>query len=231
MKNRRWMMFFSLLFASFLVFTSCASSNLNTVKNLRNGTGKQIIALGDSITAGYGVAKTAAFPSLVSRQLGLPILNRGVSGDTTAMALSRLQTDVIAADPWLVIVGIGGNDFLRRIPKAQTERNLRQIVTSIQSRGAIVALLGMNLSLAEFGLVEDEYNELVLRVAKNTQAYLIPDVLKGIIDNPQYRQDDIIHPNTAGHRILANRVAKGLQPLLNQAKWPPALSQYQPRAR
>lgn len=225
MKNRRWYWFFSMLFASFFAVTSCASQP-ETVKNLKAGAGTQIIALGDSITAGYGVAQTEAYPSVLSRQLGIPIVNRGVSGDTTAMALSRLQKDVISAQPWIVIVGIGGNDFLRRIPKTETEQNLRQIVTTIQQQKAIVVLLGMNLSLPELGLARDEYNELVQRVAKDTQAYLIPDVLKGIIDNPQYRQEDIIHPNAAGQKLLAVRVAQGLQPLLADATFPSALLQY-----
>jgi len=225
MKHRRWYWFFSMLFASFFAVTSCASQP-ETVKNLKAGAGTQIIALGDSITAGYGVAQTEAYPSVLSRQLGIPIVNRGVSGDTTAMALSRLQKDVISAQPWIVIVGIGGNDFLRRIPKTETEQNLRQIVTTIQQQKAIVVLLGMNLSLPELGLARDEYNELVQRVAKDTQAYLIPDVLKGIIDNPQYRQQDIIHPNAAGQKLLAVRVAQGLKPLLADATFPSALLQY-----
>ncbi|MBD1944733.1 arylesterase, partial [Coleofasciculus sp. FACHB-712] len=101
MKKRRWVWFFSLLFASLLVVTSC-SNNFDDVKNLKAGAGKQVIVLGDSIASGYGVDKTEAFPSVLSRQLGLPILNRGVSGDTTAMGLSRLQKDAIAAEPWLV---------------------------------------------------------------------------------------------------------------------------------
>lgn len=220
MKKRRWVWFFSLLFASLLVVTSCGN-NFDDVKNLKAGAGKQVIVLGDSIASGYGVDKTEAFPSVLSRQLGLPILNRGVSGDTTAMGLSRLQKDAIAAEPWLVIVELGGNDFLRKLPKTETEQNLRQIVTSIQQQKAIVVLLGINL-----GYIEDEYDELYQRVAKDTQAYLIPQVLTGIVDNPKNRQEDIIHPNAAGHQLLASRVAKNLQPLLAQATWPPTLLQY-----
>jgi acyl-CoA thioesterase-1 len=137
------------------------------------------------------------------------------------MGLSRLQKDALAAEPWLVIVELGGNDFLQKIPKTETEQNLRQIVTSIQQQKAIVVLLGINL-----GYIEDEYDELYQRVAKDTQAYLIPQVLTGIVDNPKNRQEDIIHPNAAGHQLLATRVAKNLQPLLAQATWPPALLQY-----
>lgn len=221
MKNRQWVRFFSLLFASLLIFTSCNSNIIDSVKNLKASAGKQVIVLGDSIASGYGVAETEAFPSVLSRQLGLPIVNRGVSGDTTAMGLSRLQTDVLAAEPWLVIVELGGNDFLQKLPKTETEENLRQITTSIQQQKAIVVLLGMSL-----GVFEDEYKELYQRVAKDTQAYLIPQVTAGILGNSKYRQDDIIHPNAAGHQLLATHIAQSLQPLLAKATWPAALLQF-----
>lgn len=220
MKNRRWIWFFSLLFCSLLIFTSCGS-HLDSVKNLKIGAGKQVIVLGNSITSGYGVNDTQAFPSVLSRQLGLPIVNRGVSGDTSAMGLSRLQKDVLTADPWLVIVELGGNDFLRRIPIAETEQNLRQIITSVHDKGAIVVLLGINI-----GPFKGDYHKLYDRLAKDTQSYLIPEIFKGVLDDTRYRQDDVIHPNAAGHEILATRIAKELKPLLTKATWPPALLQY-----
>ncbi|MCL1475717.1 GDSL-type esterase/lipase family protein [Argonema antarcticum] len=220
MKNRRLLNFFVLMFCSLLVFTSCGD-NLAAVKNLKLGAGKQVIVLGDSIASGYGVGETEAFPSVLSRQLGLPIVNRGVSGDTTAAGLSRLQTDVITAEPWLVIVELGGNDFLQKVPKAQTEQNLRQIVTIIQDKGGIVVLLGINI-----GLTKDTYQEIYDRIAKDTHSYLISQIFKGILDDSRYRQDDVIHPNPAGHEILATRIAKDLQPLLAKATWPSALAKY-----
>jgi acyl-CoA thioesterase I len=187
------------------------------VNNLRRGSGTQIIALGDSITEGLGVAPEAAYPSLLSQTLSLPILNRGRSGDTTEAALKRLQQDVIEADPWLVIVGLGGNDYFRQVPPAQTEANLRQIVTRLQEAGAIVAILGMDISSFNSG-----YEGLYQRVANDTQAHLIPGVLEGLND-PRYLYDQI-HPNQAGHQILADRIADGLQPLLQDATLPPNLS-------
>ncbi|MEC4892326.1 MAG: arylesterase [Oscillatoria sp. PMC 1051.18] len=217
MKKIRWLYLLTCFFASLLTFTSC-SGEINNVKNLQAGVGEQIIILGDSIASGYGVAESEAFPAVLSQKLDLPILNKGVSGDTTAMGLSRLEKDVLAENPWLVIVELGGNDYLRKIPKLETEENLRKIVTSIQEKQAIVVLLGMNL-----GIVKDEYEEIYDRVAADTGAYLIPQVLKGILDESRHRQDDVIHPNATGHKILAERIAKDLQPLLAKAKLPPAL--------
>ena len=196
----------SLACASLLLLTNC-SSQFNEIKNLNNGTGKQIIVLGDSITAGYGLTPQQAYPNLLAQQLDLdlPILNRGVSGDTTANGLARLRKDVIDEQPWLVIIGLGGNDFLRKIPKSATETNLNVMITQVQAEGAITVLLGMNL-----GLFKDEYQEIYARLAQDTGSYLIPQVLKGIIDNPKHRQQDIIHPNQKGQEILANRIAKAL---------------------
>lgn len=186
------------------------------VKNLSRGAGEQIIAFGDSITAGQGVGPQAAYPSLLSQALQLPVVNGGRGGDTTATALSRLEQDVLSADPWLVIVGLGGNDFLRRVPLVQTEQNLREIVTSLQQQGAVVVLLGMNVYP-----FNGDYEALYQRVAADTQAYLIPGVLQGLNDT-RYLYDQI-HPNQAGHQILADRVAEGLAPLLEQAVRPEGL--------
>jgi acyl-CoA thioesterase I len=222
MKKRRWVWFFTLICTGLLIVTSC--QNHLSIKNLKTGTGKQVIVLGDSITSGYGVSQKEAFPSVLSQQLGLPILNRGVSGDTTAMGLSRLQKDVLSAQPWLVIVELGGNDFLRRIPIAETENNLRQIVASIQNQGAIVVLLGINI-----GPFKGDYQKLYTRLAQATQSYLIPEIFKGVLDDPRYRQDDVIHPNAEGHKILGTRIAQQLQPLLEKATWPSALLQYKPK--
>ncbi|WRH66128.1 MAG: GDSL-type esterase/lipase family protein [Planktothrix sp. GU0601_MAG3] len=113
---------------------------------------------------------------------------------------------------------MGGNDFLQKLPKTETEANLKEIVTKIQEKQAIAVLLGINL-----GLFTDEYAEIYQRVAQETQAYLIPQILEGIIDNPKYRQEDFIHPNAAGHQRLGERVAKDLKPLLEKAKKPELL--------
>ncbi|TVQ13932.1 MAG: arylesterase [Leptolyngbya sp. DLM2.Bin27] len=192
-----------------------------TVKNLNRGTGEQIIALGDSITAGAGVGPAAAYPNLLSQTLELPIVNQGRGGDTTATALNRLQLDVIDANPWLVIVGLGGNDYLQQVPPTETEANLRQIVTRLQQSGAIVVLLGMDVSP-----FNGSYEGLYQRVANEAQAYLIPGVLSGL--NEARYLSDPIHPNQAGHEILASRVAEGLKPLLEAATLPANLANQRP---
>lgn len=194
-----------------LLLTNC-QSQLSQITNLHSGVGKQVIVLGDSITAGYGLSAEKAYPFLLSQKLNLPVLNRGISGDTTADGLARLSGSVLSQEPWIVIIALGGNDFLKKVPKIETEKNLREIISQIQVKKAITILLGMNL-----GLFKDEYKDLYKRVAQETGSYLIPQVLKGIIDNPKHRQEDIIHPNALGQEILADRIAEALKPLLSKA--------------
>ena len=216
-RQRRWAIFVltGLLTCSLIV--SYAPS-VPRVTNLHNGVGQQIVILGDSIASGYGLPPEQAFPALLERRINVEVLNRGISGDTTAMGLARLESDVLDEDPWLVMVELGANDYLRQIPEAETEENLREIITQTQAEGAIVVLIGVNL-----GFVKDTRKRMFERVAEETGAYLIPQILTGIITNPEYRQDDVIHPNAAGHEMISDRVFKGLQPLLQQAKVPSAL--------
>lgn len=214
---RRSLLLIVLLFTTWGLVISCGSS-VNQVKNLQLGQGEQIIVLGDSIASGYGLNPEQAFPSLLSRRLNVPILNQGVPGDTTAMGLARLQTDVLDENPWLVMVELSGNDYLQNIAETETEENLRQIITQIQAQGAIAVILGINV-----GVVGDKYDRMFEQLAKETQAHLIPQILKGLLRDEKYRQDDIIHPSAAGHEVIGDRIFKGLQPLLKAAKIPPNL--------
>lgn len=213
--QKKWLL--AILCGLLVLLTNCQNP-VDKVTNLHKGAGGQIIALGDSITAGYGLSPQQAYPALLSQKIGFPVLNKGVSGDTTAMGLARLQTDVLSQAPWIVIVGLGGNDFLRQVPKTETESNLKAIATQIQQQGAIVVLLGMNL-----GFTRGPYQELYERVANETGSLLISEVLKGIINEPKYRQEDIIHPNADGQELLATRIDEGLKPLLTKATWPKGL--------
>jgi len=214
---RRSLLLVVLLFTTWGLVVSCSPS-VNQVKNLQLGQGEQIIVLGDSIASGYGLNPEQAFPSLLSRRLNVPILNKGVPGDTTAMGLARLQTDVLDENPWLVMVELSGNDYLQGIAETETEENLRQIITQIQAQGAIAVILGINVRV-----VGDNYDRMFEQLAKETQAYLIPQILKGLLRDEKYRQDDIIHPSAAGHEVIGDRVFEGLQPLLKAAKIPPNL--------
>jgi lysophospholipase L1-like esterase len=111
----------------------------------------------------------------------------------------------------LVIVLLGGNDFLRQAPRQETRKNLEEIVRRIQAEGAMAAIAGMRL-----GLFSDEFGSIFEETADKFGAFYIPEVTKGILNDSSLRSDPI-HPNSAGYRLIAERVADKIMPLLREA--------------
>ena len=171
-------------------------ANLDT-----SGTG--IICFGDSITRGQGATRGNDYPSRLSALLGMPVVNAGVNGDTTASALRRLDRDVLRAYPRLVIVELGGNDYLRKVPKAETLENLEAIVAGCVSGGAMVVVLH-----AKIGLFSDPYWDGVQEIAARQGAFVIENVLKDIFGNPA-RMSDQVHPNDLGYAVVGGTGAVG----------------------
>jgi lysophospholipase L1-like esterase len=166
-------------------------------------SGANVIAFGDSLTEGYRVGPGEGWPEQLSAIVGRPILNRGVSGNTTGDALARLERDVLAQDPRVVLVCLGGNDMLRRMPADQQFDNLRTIVRRIQDKGALVVLIGTEgfkiLRRVDYG---DRYEAL----ARETGAVYVPDLMKGVLADPGLMTDQI-HPNARGYAKIARRIA------------------------
>lgn len=172
--------------------------------------GTKVLALGDSLTAPHGVTPEEAWPALLAKRSGWLVINAGVSGDTSAGALQRLPALLDEHAPALVLVSLGGNDMLRRLPQGQTVSNLGQMLALIKARGAKAVLLATpkpsiagavfnNLSAADF------YEE----VAKQHQVPLIKDALAEVLSNTDLKADQL-HPNAAGHALLAKKIADGL---------------------
>jgi len=168
--------------------------------------GTHIIVLGGSLTVGVGASNQEhGYISILSERLSVPITNKGVSGNTTVDALLRLDSDVLQEKPDIVIVFLGGNDYLKKISPPETRANLRLIITKIQSQGATVLLLGYT---ARF----DNYlNDL----AKKTGALYVPNVLEGIVGNATLMNSDGIHPNDAGYLKIADKIAPDLLGLIS----------------
>ncbi len=169
--------------------------------------GSDVIAFGDSLVVGFGATSEKDFVSLLSQKIGQPIANLGVSGDTTQKGLARLK-ELDAYNPKVVIVLLGGNDALQRVPPAETFANLRTIIADIQKRGAVVLLLGVR-----GGLVNNTFDTEFETLARETGSAYVPDVLDGLFGNRAYMADGI-HPNDAGNALIAERVHKALAPLL-----------------
>ena len=185
-------------------------SKYSRVANL-DSHGTNIIAFGDSLTAGYGASAGEDYPSRLSALIGTTVINAGVSGDTTDAALARLDADVLSHDPRIVIVGLGGNDFLRSVPIATTEANLRSIIRKIRDAHAMVVLLGFR-----FPSLSANYEQMYERVADEERCLLVPKILSGILTDPSLKSDEI-HPNARGYQLIAERVAGPLQKLIRKS--------------
>jgi lysophospholipase L1-like esterase len=168
-------------------------------------SGRTIVAFGDSLVEGRGATPGRDFVSVLARRLGTRIVNAGQSGDTTAAALARLDSDVLSRDPKVVIVLLGGNDYLRRVPPEQTFANLEKIVDRIRRRGAAVILVGVSV-----GLLSDPYASEYTAVARRNAAGLVPDILDGIMGNNDLMADSI-HPNDRGYAIIAERLESAVR--------------------
>jgi acyl-CoA thioesterase-1 len=134
----------------------------------------------------------------------------GVSGDTSADGLARIN-EVIAQDPRIVVLVLGGNDALRQIPPNETFSNLRSIVEVLQARGAAVLLVGEPGGIT-FG---NEYEKGYRELAKEKKLLLVPNILHGLLGKTAYMADTI-HPNDAGHVLVADKIEPHLRKLLQQ---------------
>lgn len=176
-----------------------------------------IMAFGDSLTYGVGASPAspnpepgASYPDQLSRLIGRPVVNRGYPGDTIAEAAGRLDRDVLAENPSIVIVLLGGNDFLQRKELGESFRQLERIIRRIQDSGAMVVLVGLN-GLTPLSGLAGEFRTL----ARRAGAVFVPNILGGIIGRPALMADSV-HPNRDGYAIIAERIADALRPYLRR---------------
>jgi acyl-CoA thioesterase-1 len=169
-----------------------------------------VTMLGDSITAGYGLPAADALPAQLEAALaasGHPARVRaaGVSGDTSADGLARLDFSV-QDDTTLCIVALGGNDMLQGVEPATTRANLNQILRRLKTREIPVLLAGMRAP-PQYGRYAEEYDDLFPELAKGEGVDLYPFLLDGVALDARYNQGDGIHPNAAGVKLIAARLA------------------------
>jgi acyl-CoA thioesterase-1 len=175
----------------------------------------RVVFLGDSLTAGLGLDAEQAFPAVVGGMLrdeGLPVevVNAGVSGDTTAGGLRRLDW-LLKQSPDVVVVGLGGNDGLRGLELKASEQNLREIVRKCRGAGADVLLLGMLIPPNYGPEYTLQFRDLYPRVAKDLNVPLVPFVLEGVGGDARLNQPDGIHPTDEGHQVIAKNVLPHLR--------------------
>jgi acyl-CoA thioesterase I len=173
-----------------------------------------VVFLGDSLTAGLGLDEDQAYPALLGRLLdqeGKPVrvVNAGVSGDTTAGGLSRLDW-LLGQHPDVLVVGLGANDGLRGLPLTEVESNLRQIVRRAQAAGARVLLLGMRIP-PNYGPYADQLAALYPKLAKELNVPLVPFLLDKVGGIRSLNQADGVHPTAQGQEIVAKNVLPYLE--------------------
>jgi acyl-CoA thioesterase I len=184
-----------------------------------------VVFLGDSLTAGLGLAEDQAYPALLETELrlaGTParVINAGVSGDTTAGGLSRLAW-LLGQHPNVIVVGLGANDGLRALPLSEVETNLREIVRRSQAAGVQVLLLGMRIP-PNYGPYADDFAALYPRLAKELDVPLVPFLLEGVGGVRSLNQADGIHPTAEGQELVAKHVRPYLEQLLATTSKPSA---------
>ncbi|MDT8391744.1 MAG: GDSL-type esterase/lipase family protein [Lentisphaeria bacterium] len=206
---------FSTLFLAGAVWGGCQfrARKINNwdVSNL-SARDEKIVCFGDSLVAGVGAKEpTGSYPAQLSRALNREVIALGKPGETSQQGLKRLREHPeITQCP--VIVTLGGNDLLRRLPWAETEAALSGIFTELRRRGCLVAFTGIEV----LGGNRKKHK----RLCKRNGVILIPDVL-GDISNEKTLKNDPIHPNDAGYRIMAERVAEHLKPFLQVKEFSP----------
>jgi acyl-CoA thioesterase-1 len=178
-----------------------------------------ILVVGDSLSAGYGLGQNQSWPSLLEKRLraqrlDYSVVNASISGDTTAGGRSRIGAALDQARPAVVIIALGGNDGLRGLPVAAMRENLDAMLGAARARKARVVLVGMKLP-PNYGIdytraFERSYAEL----AKHHKASLVPFLLEGVAEKREFFQPDGIHPIAEAQPIILDNVWKVLKPLL-----------------
>lgn len=169
-----------------------------------------MLVVGDSLSAGYGIARAEAWPSLLQARLsdlGHPhrVVNASISGDTTRGGLARLPDALEIHDPELVIIELGANDGLRGIPVAEIRRNLSEMIQLAERSGARVLLAGIRIPPNYGPRYTGDFHEVYHDLAEEYGTGLVPFILDGVALEDGLMQDDGIHPSAAGQpRILDN---------------------------
>lgn len=182
----------------------------------------RIVVLGDSLTAGLGLMAEQAYPALLQRRLdeqgyAYDVVNAGVSGDTTAGGLRRLDW-ALDGDVRFLIVALGGNDGLRGLPITEMKRNLSTIIAMAQGRHIRVVLAGIEAP-PNFGeMYTSEFRQAFRDVARDSGVAFVPFLLTGVAGIPGLNQSDGIHPTAEGAQIIANTIWSALEPMLGSAR-------------
>lgn len=191
-----------------LILASCGS---HKEKHIAIPQGTTVLILGDSLSYGTGANAGEDYPSLLAKTTGWKIMNEGVYGNTTAQGLERLPALLEKAQPKLLIVQLGGNDFLQQKPQTETIANLKAILALAKEKGVtsvMVAIPELSPLKAAFGNLSD--HPLYEKLAQETATPLVTDVFSDVLSDATLKADQV-HPNAQGYAIVAKNMAIKLQ--------------------
>ena len=180
---------------------------------------KSILVYGDSLSAAYGIAQAQGWVTLLGERLkrerpDYSVVNASISGETTAGGLARLQKVLQERTPAVVVLELGGNDGLRGLPVAEMKKNLAAMIERSHKSGARVLLLGMRLPPNYGPEYTADFDAAFGELARRYRTALVPFLLDGFAEKPEYFQPDRMHPSEAAQPLIAERVWKALRPLL-----------------
>jgi acyl-CoA thioesterase-1 len=180
---------------------------------------KKLVVLGDSLTEGYGVAKDQAYPALLEKKIiasgnkNWTVTNAGVSGSTSASGVGRIKW-LIKSKPDLMIIALGANDGLRGLKVEETEKNLAQTIEFAQKEKISLVLAGLFMPPNYGKEYTEKFKKMYVSLSQKYKIPLIPFVLDKVAGDPKLNLADGIHPNEAGHKIIAETVYQEIKGLL-----------------
>lgn len=182
-------------------------------------TRKTVLILGDSLSAGYGIAQGKNWTDLLQRQFnlhdnGVQIINASISGDTTANGLNRLADAVQQFKPQLIIIELGGNDALRGLPIRHIKKNLDTMIQIGMANDAQIVLMAMSIPPNYGKKYTQAFSQIYADLAKQYSVQLVPFILNEIALNPELMQTDGIHPNDKAQPEIMNQLWQILEPLV-----------------
>jgi acyl-CoA thioesterase-1 len=196
--------FFTILF----VFLLAACSESPKYEPLAGGA--VVLAFGDSVTHGTGAKEGEDYPTRLAQRSGWDVVNAGIPGDTARAAKSRIEKLLQEIEPALVIVELGGNDFLRRYSDQEVKEDLRIILRTVKRSGAMPVLVGVpELSVFRAGVGRLSDSAIYAELAKEESVLLVKNVFSSVLSDASLRADQI-HPNAKGYRVLADGIAAAL---------------------
>ena len=198
---------------AFLILIILAACGSDQPKNASIPQGATVLILGDSLSYGTGANAGEDYPSLIAKAMNWNIVNAGVPGDTTAGGLARLPDLLKQHQPKLLIVELGGNDFLRRLPQDQTIANLKSILSLSKAQGistVLVAIPEFNALQAAIGNLSD--HTMYETIAEETATPLITEVFSDVLSDKALKADEV-HPNAQGYMEVGNKMREKLKQL------------------